>query len=91
MTTDHTTDIGGGWAMGSTSGNYLHAGQPHTLAQALKARMFRDVRKARGLTQEQVARQIVTTVTTISRWERGDKTPAAGLYRDALERYLRDF
>ena len=53
----------------------------------MTATHIRAVRIERGLTQEQVARQIGVTSTTVARWKRGERAPK-GLYARAVEQWI---
>jgi DNA-binding XRE family transcriptional regulator len=50
--------------------------------------LLRLTRLARGLTQEQAAREVGTSVNTWARWERGSMTPSA--HRNRVEDWLED-
>lgn len=50
----------------------------------MDAEQIKALRAKLGLTQAQMAARIGTTVTTISRWETGDRKPK-GLYAKALD------
>lgn len=54
---------------------------------ALTGKAIRSFRDSRGWTQAEMARQIGTTVTTISRWENDAKRPT-GLYAEAVRRLM---
>lgn len=59
----------------------------HSLGTALRCGMLQAVRAERGLTQEQLAKQLRVTLSTVARWEQGTRTPT-GLYRERLEQWL---
>lgn len=61
----------------------------HCLSDALACGLLLDVRKARGMTQAQVAAALGVTPNAVPRWERGEQVPR-GLYRQALEAWLLD-
>jgi DNA-binding transcriptional regulator YiaG len=52
---------------------------------AVSPEEIRQLRDRLGLTQQQMAEKLQTTVTTISRWENGARKPR-GLYAKALDR-----
>lgn len=62
-------------------------GVAHSLTEALACGLLRDVRRARGMTQVQVAQALGVAPSVVPRWERGETTPV-GLYRQALEGWL---
>ena len=51
----------------------------------MTAKQIRALRRSMGLTQSAFAAVIPTTVTTVSRWERGERSPR-GLYLSRLKR-----
>lgn len=53
----------------------------------MTAAQIRRVRKRLGLTQEGLARALNITTSCVCLWEKG-KTHPAGLYREALERFV---
>lgn len=53
------------------------------------ARELAALRQRAGLTQAQVAALLDADVSTVSRWERGERVPAAALRRAVLERLRR--
>jgi len=53
----------------------------------LPARLL-SFRETEGLTQREAAALLGVPVNTWARWERGDISPKAGLYRAALEALL---
>jgi len=50
---------------------------------------IRALRMALGMTQEQLARALGTTATTVSRWEREKTRPTGDLMRRALAKLAR--
>jgi len=45
------------------------------------------IRERLGMTQEEFARKIGVTITTISRWERGDCLPKSRVVIEKLKRF----
>ena len=54
---------------------------------ALDPADIRKARRARRLTQRQLAKMLGVPVNTVARWERGERTPT-GLYAKAVGEWL---
>jgi len=85
-----TRHIGGGWTAAREDGEavFRNGNLRLALGGALAAGMLRDVREARGLTQEQLAQRTGISQRAISGYETGTRRPLRGLYRQALTDWL---
>ena len=54
--------------------------------QMIKREDIKNIRERLGITQEEFARKIGVTVTTVSRWERGDCLPKSRVVIEKVER-----
>ena len=54
--------------------------------QMIKREDIKNIRERLGITQEEFARRIGVTVTTVSRWERGDCLPKSRVVIEKVER-----
>lgn len=53
----------------------------------IKKEDIKIIREKLGMTQEEFARKIGVTITTISRWERGDCLPKSRVVIEKLKRF----
>ena len=58
----------------------------HMYIQMIKKEDIKNIRERLGITQEEFARKIGVTVTTVSRWERGDCLPKSRVVIEKVER-----
>ena len=58
----------------------------HMYIQMIKREDIKNIRERLGMTQEEFARKIGVTVTTVSRWERGDCLPKSRVVIEKLKR-----
>ncbi len=54
--------------------------------QMIKREDIKNTRERLGITQEEFARRIGVTVTTVSRWERGDCLPKSRVVIEKINR-----
>ncbi|MBI5748138.1 MAG: helix-turn-helix domain-containing protein [Nitrospinae bacterium] len=54
--------------------------------QMIKREDIKNIREKLGITQEEFARRIGVTVTTVSRWERGDCLPKSRVVIEKIEK-----
>ncbi len=58
----------------------------HMYIQMFKKEDIKNIREELKMTQEEFARRIGVTITTISRWERGDCIPKSRVVIEKLKR-----
>ncbi|MBI4378687.1 MAG: helix-turn-helix domain-containing protein [Nitrospinae bacterium] len=58
----------------------------HMYIQMFKREEIKNIRESLGMTQDEFARRIGVTVTTVSRWERGDSLPKSKVVIDKIKR-----
>ena len=58
----------------------------HMYIQMFKREEIKNIRERLGMTQDEFAKRIGVTVTTVSRWERGDSLPKSKVVIDKIKR-----